>query len=62
VLGATPDAKVVDVGCSVCFGLADVKCPHTKFHVTPAMVEAIKPESVLLKKYGEGDRGSRGSR
>ena len=35
VLGASPDAKVVDFGCSLCFGLAEVKCPHTKFHVTP---------------------------
>ena len=35
VLGATPDAKVADFGCSVCFGLAEVKCSHTKFHVTP---------------------------
>ena len=35
VLGASADAKVVDFKCSLCFGLAEVKCPHTKFHVTP---------------------------
>ena len=29
------DAKIVDFGCSVCLGLAEVKCPKTKFHVTP---------------------------
>ena len=35
VLGASPDAKVFDFGCSLCFELAVVKCPHTKFLVTP---------------------------
>ena len=35
VLGATPDAKIVDYGCFICFGLGEVKCPHAKFHVTP---------------------------
>jgi len=34
VLRATPDAKVIDFGCSICFGLAKVKCPHTNFIVT----------------------------
>ena len=28
VLGATPDAKIVDFGCSVCFGLAEVVSTH----------------------------------
>ena len=27
VPGASPDAKVFDFGCSLCFGLAVVKCP-----------------------------------
>lgn len=35
VLGASPYAKVIDFGCSICFGLAEVRCPHTKFRVTP---------------------------
>ena len=35
VLGASPDAKVVDFGCLLCFGQAEVKCSHTIFHVTP---------------------------
>ena len=35
VLGASPDAKVTDFRCTVCLGLAEVTCPHTKFHVTP---------------------------
>ena len=34
-LGASPDAKVVDAGCSDPFGLSEVKCPETKFLVTP---------------------------
>ena len=35
VLGPSPDAKLIVFGCSICFGLAEVKCSHTKFHVTP---------------------------
>ena len=35
ILAATPDAKVIDVGCVKPFDLAEVKCPQTKFHVTP---------------------------
>ena len=35
VLGASPDGKIVDKGCVHCFGLGEVKCPYTKFHVTP---------------------------
>ena len=34
-LGALPDAKVVDGGCSDPFGLSEVKCPETEFLVTP---------------------------
>jgi len=34
-LGASPDAKVLDAGCSDPFGLSEVKCPETKFLVTP---------------------------
>lgn len=48
VLGATPDAKVVDFGCSVCFGLAEVKCPHTKFHVTP--LDACSDPGFFMEK------------
>ena len=35
VLGCTPDSKVTDPGCSQPFGIAEVKCPHSKFLVTP---------------------------
>lgn len=34
-LGASPNAKVVDAGCSDPLGLSEVKCPETKFFVTP---------------------------
>ena len=34
-LGASPDGKVIDIGCSIPFGLSEVKCPETKFLVTP---------------------------
>ena len=34
-LGALPDAKVIDPGCSDPFGLSEVKCPETKYLVTP---------------------------
>ena len=52
VLGASPDAKVIDFGCSICFGLAEVKCPHTKFHVTP--LEACSDPNFFLEKFSEG--------
>ena len=35
VLGLPPDAKVINFVCSICFCLAELKCPHTKFHVNP---------------------------
>ena len=34
-LGGSPDGRVVDFGCRYHFGLAEVKCPETKFQVTP---------------------------
>lgn len=34
-LAASPDAKVIDEGCVKPFGIAEVKCPLTKFNVTP---------------------------
>ena len=35
ILGASPDAKVIDTGCRDTYGLAEVKCPESKFRVTP---------------------------
>lgn len=51
VLGATPDAKIVDFGCSVCFGLAEVKCPHTKFNATP--LDACFDPTFFMEKIRE---------
>ena len=34
-LGASRDGKVIDKGCERPFGLVEVKCPETKFQVTP---------------------------
>ena len=53
VLGASPDAKVVDFGCSLCFGLAKVKCPPTKFHVTP--LEAYSDPTFFMEKVSDTD-------
>ena len=35
VLACSPDGKVIDTGCTKPFGLLEVKCPETKFLVTP---------------------------
>ena len=35
VLACSPDGKVIDTGCTKQFGLLEVKCPETKFLVTP---------------------------
>ena len=35
IIGATPDARVIDFGWVDHFGLAEVKCPYTKHQVTP---------------------------
>lgn len=48
ILGATPDAKVVDIGCMDHFGLAEVKCPQTKFNVTP--LEACSDPDFFMEK------------
>ena len=48
VLGATPDAKVVNFGSSMCFSLAEVKCSHTKFHMTP--LDACSDPGFFIKK------------
>ena len=35
ILGCSPDAKVIDPNCEDPFGLLEVKCPETKFQVSP---------------------------
>ena len=34
ILGSSPDGRVVHFGCQDHFGVAEVKCPETKYHVT----------------------------
>ncbi|XP_031550147.1 uncharacterized protein LOC116287598 [Actinia tenebrosa] len=51
VLGASPDGKIVDTGCSDCFGLAEVKCPWTKASVTP--LDACSDPKFFMEKTGE---------
>ena len=34
-LWASPDGKVIDAGCSEPYGLVEVKCPETKYRVSP---------------------------
>ena len=35
ILGCSPDAKVIDLSCKDTFGIGEVKCPSSKFNVTP---------------------------
>ena len=47
ILGASPDAKVIDTGCRDTYGLAEVKCRESKFRVTPA--EACSGPNFVLQ-------------
>ena len=47
-LGASPDAKVIDPGCSKPFGLSEVKCPETKYLVTP--LDACSDRNFFLEE------------
>ena len=51
MLGASPDAKVIDKGCSICFRLAEVKCPYTKFNVTP--LDACSDPDFFMEKVDD---------
>ena len=51
VLAALPDAKVVDKGCSICVGLAVVKCPYTKFNVT--LLDACSDPDFFMEKVDD---------
>ena len=46
--GAPPDGKVIDPGCSERFGLSEVKCPETKYLVTP--LDACSDSSFVLEQ------------
>ena len=50
ILGATPDARVVDFGCTNYFGIAEVKCPYTKYQVTP--LDACTDAKFFMEQTG----------
>ena len=47
-LGASPDGKVIAPSCSEPFGLAEAKCPETKYLVTP--LEACSDRGFFLEE------------
>ena len=47
VLGASPDGKVIDLGCRDPSGLAEVKSPESKFRGTP--IEACSDRNFFLE-------------
>ncbi|CAH3041498.1 unnamed protein product [Pocillopora meandrina] len=47
-LAASPDGKVIDPGCSDQFGLSEVKCPETKYLVTP--LDACSDSSFFMEE------------
>ena len=51
ILGGTPDARVIDFGCVDHFGLAEVKCPYTKYHVTP--LDACSDAKFCMEKTSD---------
>ena len=53
ILGASPDASISDKGCSICFGLGEVKCPYTKVHVTP--LEACSDPNFFMEKVNDNE-------
>ena len=54
LLGATPDAQVVDFGCTDYFGIAEVKGPYTKYHVSP--LDACTDPKFFMEQTGVSRR------
>jgi len=50
ILGASPDARVIDPGCIHPFGLAEVKCPHKVANVSP--IDACSDPKFCMEKTG----------
>jgi len=53
ILGASPDGKVIDSGCVDHFGLAEVKCPYTKYNVTP--LDACSDSKFFMEKLSDNE-------
>lgn len=58
ILAASPDGKVIDHSCSKPFGLVEVKCPFSKFHVSP--LDACADESFFAENVNGQPRLKRG--
>ena len=56
-LEASPDDKFIDRGCGKPFGLVEVKCPYTKFHVS--LLEACADGSFLAENVNGKPRFKR---
>lgn len=52
ILGCSPDAKVIDLSCKDSFGIGEVKCPSSKFNVTP-LDACDDPGFFMEKKDGK---------
>ena len=48
ILGCSPDGKVIDPNCEDPFGLLEVKCPETKFQVSP--LDNLRSRIFFLKE------------
>lgn len=48
ILGCSPDAKVIDLSCKDSFGIGEVKCPSSKFNVTP--IDACDDPGFFMEK------------
>ena len=57
-LAASPVGKVIDRGCNKPFGVVVVKCPYTKFHVSP--LEACAEENFCAENVNGKPRLKRG--
>ena len=53
IIGSTPDPRVIDFGCVDHFGLAEVKCPYTKHHVTP--LDGCSDPKFFMEKISDTD-------
>ena len=51
-LGCSPDAKIIDLSSKDSFGIGEVKCPSSKFNVTPLDV-CDDPNFYMKKKNGK---------
>ena len=51
ILGCSPDAKVIDPNCEDAFGLLEVKCPETKFEMSP--LEACSDPKFFCERVGD---------